>query len=69
MFIILLFEIVLGCLMGVYGESCDKYCLDNCMEYVCDVINGICLKCLFGWVGYFCDKGNWNILYKILMNL
>lgn len=50
--------ILVGCLRGVYGESCNKICLDNCIEYKCDIISGICLECLFGWVGDFCDKGS-----------
>lgn len=47
-----------GCSKGVYGESCNKTCPDNCMEHECNVINGTCLECLPGWVGDVCDKGS-----------
>lgn len=47
---------VTGCSKGVYGESCNKTCPDNCMEHECNVINGTCLECLPGWVGDVCDK-------------
>lgn len=57
-----------GCSRGVYGESCNKTCPDNCIEHKCDIISGTCLECLPGWVGDFCDRGSQNILYKILMN-
>lgn len=48
--------IVTGCSKGVYGDSCDKPCPDNCMEHKCDVTDGTCLECLAGWIGKFCDK-------------
>lgn len=38
----------------VYGNNCDKFCIDNCLEIRCNIFNGVCFSCGFGWIGDFC---------------
>ncbi|XP_078318417.1 uncharacterized protein LOC144620713 [Crassostrea virginica] len=48
---------VRGCSkQGVYGNSCNKSCPENCQEQRCDIINGSCLGCTPGWIGEYCNK-------------
>ena len=46
---------------GVYGNSCNESCPENCQEQRCDIINGSCLGCTPGWIDEYCNKGLINI--------
>ncbi|XP_078317014.1 receptor-type tyrosine-protein phosphatase epsilon-like [Crassostrea virginica] len=41
---------------GVYGNSCNESCPENCQEQRCDITNGSCLGCTPGWIGEYCNK-------------
>lgn len=48
--------IVLGCNLGVYGTDCDMNCPFNCKDQMCDIVNGTCFGCEFGWTGDTCKQ-------------
>lgn len=42
---------------GVFGIDCDRLCLVNCKDNMCNVENRFCVGCKIGWIGIFCDIG------------
>lgn len=48
--------IVLGCNLGLYGTDCDMNCPINCKDQMCDIVNGTCFGCEFGWTGDTCKQ-------------
>lgn len=65
--ILYLYLFLIGCFrFGVYGNNCDKLCIDNCLEFKCNILNGVCFNCGFGWKGEFCKEGKINICVRFV---
>lgn len=47
---------VFGCATGVYGDDCTEPCPINCRDELCKVETGVCLQCIDGWKGEFCNQ-------------
>lgn len=50
-------DLSLGCNLGLYGTDCDMNCPINCKDQMCDIVNGTCFGCEFGWTGDTCKQG------------
>lgn len=47
---------VFGCSTGVFGDDCAEPCPMNCRDNLCKVETGVCLQCVDGWKGEFCNQ-------------
>lgn len=47
---------VFGCSTGVFGDDCAEPCPQNCRDDLCKVQTGVCLHCVDGWKGEFCNQ-------------
>ncbi|XP_052721987.1 uncharacterized protein LOC128192934 isoform X4 [Crassostrea angulata] len=47
---------VFGCSTGVFGDDCAEPCPQNCRDDLCKVETGVCLQCVDGWKGEFCNQ-------------
>lgn len=47
------------CIVGRYGVECRGICSGYCGDSnMCNYVIGGCDGvCVFGWIGFFCDKG------------
>eukprot|EP00105_Crassostrea_gigas_P042292 XP_019926440.1 PREDICTED: uncharacterized protein LOC105336880 isoform X2 [Crassostrea gigas] len=45
-----------GCSTGVFGDDCAEPCPQNCRDDLCKVETGVCLQCVDGWKGEFCNQ-------------
>ena len=49
---------LLGCpKQGYYGKNCALPCPANCLDGVCQILNGTCFGCSTGYKGTMCEKG------------
>lgn len=54
-----------ACRQGFFGENCAEPCIDTCDG--CNTVNGLCeYGCVSGWMGYFCNEQNGNVLFYTL---
>ena len=59
--------LLLDCtLPGYYGENCSTPCPVNCLDGLCDTVNGTCNGCLDGYSGSTCSEGYSHLLYSLL---
>ena len=42
---------------GYYDENCSIQCPNNCLEHLCDIVEGTCLNCVEGYTGPMCSEG------------
>lgn len=49
---------------GYYGENCSTPCPENCLDGVCDTVNGTCYDCIDGYSGSECSKGHYVKRYN-----
>ena len=60
--------LLLDCtLPGYYGENCSTPCPVNCLDGLCDNVNGTCYGCRDGYSGPTCSAGYFNFFYLILL--
>ncbi|XP_056000263.1 cell death abnormality protein 1-like isoform X2 [Ostrea edulis] len=52
---------VTGCVAGRFGEACSKNCPENCVEKICNILDGKCTRCSDGWKGDYCNQRKQNI--------
>lgn len=53
--------LLLGCtISGYYGENCSTSCPENCLDGLCDTVNGSCYACIDGYSGPTCHRGYWH---------
>ena len=50
--------------LGYYGENCSIPCPVNCLDGICDSVNGTCFGCLDGYSGPTCNEGYWFFHWK-----
>ena len=43
--------------IGYYGENCSAHCPENCLDGLCNPVNGTCYGCRDGYNGPTCTKG------------
>ena len=49
---------LIGCdKLGFYGVNCSIPCPANCLDKLCHVVKGTCLKCVKGFKGKLCNEG------------
>ncbi|XP_078328098.1 uncharacterized protein LOC144623528 [Crassostrea virginica] len=49
---------------GYYGENCSIPCPNNCLEHLCDIVEGTCLDCVEGYTGPMCSEDCSNSLRR-----
>lgn len=45
---------------GNYGKNCSTPCPQNCLDGLCDIVNGMCFGCLGGYNGPNCSEGYYH---------
>lgn len=54
----------LVCENGIFGKDCVYKCEGYCLnDEFCNNIDGMCLKCLLGWVGEFCNISKMSVFF------
>ena len=48
--------LLLACpIQGQYGVNCSTLCPENCLEGLCDIVQGTCFECVNGYKGPTCE--------------
>lgn len=59
----------LGCTsQGYYGENCSIPCPPNCLDGRCHIVEGTCYRCVDGYSGTTCSKGQYYIYITYCCN-
>ena len=57
--------LLLDCILpGYYGDNCSTPCPENCVDGLCDNVNGTCYNCHGGYSGPTCNAGYLHFFKK-----
>ena len=57
--------LLLDCILpGYYGDNCSTPCPENCVDGLCDNVNGTCYYCRGGYSGPTCNAGYLHFFKK-----